>query len=180
MNYQARTVNELMRVNPLKCDPGISVLEASKLMCQQGHGSLLVVENSLPIGIVTERDILSKVVAEGKSPSKLKISKIMTSPVITISPNADITEAARLMVKKKIRRLAIVSDNMLMGSLSDSDILVASSELIASSEDIKNLVCLDMEPGSAGPGYCEECKTYSTSLWSVNGVFMCGECRDRS
>ncbi|MCK4718253.1 MAG: CBS domain-containing protein [Thermoplasmata archaeon] len=179
MNYQRRTVNELMRLNPIKCDPDISVLDAARLMSDKGVGSILVVQETGALGIVTERDILSKIVATGKRPDEANLASIMTSPLVTVSPNADITVAAKLMVKHNIRRLPVVLEKELVGVVTDSDILGASAHLIASSEDLKNLICLDDDtPGEEMAGYCETCKAFSNRLESIDGRLICEECRE--
>ncbi|MDG6220174.1 MAG: CBS domain-containing protein, partial [Candidatus Thermoplasmatota archaeon] len=138
----------------------------------------MIVKEDKPLGIVTERDILAKIVAAGKKPEKVKLADIMTSPLITVTPNADITEVARLMAKHNVRRLGVVSQEQLVGIITTADIMSVSTHLISTSEDLRNLVCRDSDQGEYVSGYCEECKTYSINLASIEGMLVCEQCRD--
>ena len=97
-----------------------TVFEAAQLMSRKGVGDLIVVDNEMPVGIVTERDFVRRIVAKGL-PYDTKISDVMTKPLITISPDASIKEAARKMVKSGIRRLPVLEDHKLVGILVVSD-----------------------------------------------------------
>ena len=179
MAFAYRKISEILNLQPLICDPDMNVYEASKLMADKGVGSLLVVEDTLPTGIITERDIVTKTIAKGLDPKKTKLSSIMTSPVITILPNADIISAAKLMSKKRIRRLPVVGENILMGIITDRDILRISPDLMTTSEDLKDFFCYDTPSAVEDAGYCEMCRSYSNNLMDVDGKLMCDDCRDR-
>ena len=97
-----------------------TVFEAAQLMSRKSVGDLIVVDNEMPVGIVTERDFVRRIVAKGRS-YDTKISDVMTKPLITISPDASIKEAARKMVKSGIRRLPVLKDHKLVGILVVSD-----------------------------------------------------------
>jgi malate dehydrogenase (oxaloacetate-decarboxylating) len=86
------------------------VQDAAALMEKQGTGSALVLKGSKPVGIITERDLLRKVVARGLDPARLKVGEIMSSPLLTISMDEKITAASLLMDKKNIRRLAVTNE----------------------------------------------------------------------
>src|SRR5439155_429026 len=73
-------------------------------------GSLVVVETGKPMGIVTERDIVTKVAAPDKQPSRVLVRDIMTSPVVVVHPHEEVAEAAKLMSQRKIRRLPVVQE----------------------------------------------------------------------
>ena len=114
------TVKDLMTKRTLTIDSQSTVFEAAQLMSQKGVGDLIVVENEMPVGIVTESDFVRRLVAKQR-PFDTKVSDVMTKPLITISPDASIKEAARKMVKHGIRRLPVLKDHRLMGILVVSD-----------------------------------------------------------
>jgi signal-transduction protein with cAMP-binding, CBS, and nucleotidyltransferase domain len=100
-----------------------SVSEVSKQMNESGKGSVIVVDqNNRPVGIVTERDVVRKVVALDKDPKKITASEIMSKPLISVGPEAYVYDAALIMTKYRIRRLPIVRDNTLLGIVTSTDL----------------------------------------------------------
>jgi CBS domain-containing protein len=97
-----------------------TVFEAAELMTLKEVGDILVTEADLPMGIVTERDFVRRVVAK-RRPLDTRISDIMSKPLITIGPNATLVEAARKMVENRIRRLPVVGRHKLVGIIVVSD-----------------------------------------------------------
>ena len=114
------TVKGFMTTNVITIGVNETVLYAAKLMHQQDVGDLVVMEGNVPKGIVTERDLVRRVMAL-KKPLETKVSEIMTDPLITIEDNASIRDAARKMVKYKIRRLPVTKNTVLVGILVASD-----------------------------------------------------------
>lgn len=114
-------VKEIMH-NVDKVDSNVSISEAAKLMDLKSSGSILVEENNKVIGIMTERDILRKVVAKGKNPDELKVKDIMNYPVLTIEANQDIMEASRIMDKERIRRLVVTENDKIVGKVTANSI----------------------------------------------------------
>jgi CBS domain-containing protein len=114
------TVKDIMTKNVVTINADKTVAEAAVLMSQNDVGDLVIMEGNTPVGIVTERDFVRRVLAEGKS-VKTKISEVMTSPLRVIDPEAPIKEAARRMVNKGIRRLPVIKDNKLVGILTAAD-----------------------------------------------------------
>jgi CBS domain-containing protein len=114
------TVRDFMTTNVITIDVEGTVLEASKLMHPQDVGDLVVMEGVVAKGIVTERDLVRRVMAQ-KKPLDTKVSEIMSDPLITIEEGASIRDAARKMVKYKIRRLPVTKKNMLVGIIATSD-----------------------------------------------------------
>ena len=99
-----------------------SVSEAARIMDERAIVSVLIEENGRVIGIMTERDILRKIVAKGKNPDKVKVKDIMNDPVTTIDANEDILEASRIMDEKKIRRLIVVENGQIVGKITANSI----------------------------------------------------------
>jgi CBS domain-containing protein len=114
------TVKDLMTKDVLTIDANKTVIEAAVLMSQSDVGDLVVIENSTPVGIVTERDFVRRVLALGKSTST-RVSEIMSTPLKVIDPEAPIKEAARRMANKGIRRLVVIKDNKLVGIITATD-----------------------------------------------------------
>ena len=114
------TVKDFMTTNVITIGVHETVLYAAKLMHQQDVGDLVVMEGNVPKGIVTERDLVRRVLSL-KKPLDTKVSEIMSDPLITIEDQASIRDAARKMVKFKIRRLPITKNNVLVGIIVASD-----------------------------------------------------------
>src|SRR4030066_1629531 len=115
------TVKDLMTKNVLTIDSNKTIIEAAALMSQNDVGDLVVMENNTPVGIVTERDFVRRVLAVGKS-TNTRVSEVMSTPLRVIDPEAPIKEAARRMVSKGIRRLAVIKDNKLVGIITVTDL----------------------------------------------------------
>ena len=114
------TVRDFMSTNVITIDVQGTVLEAAKLMHQQDVGDLVVMEGIVAKGIVTERDLVRRVMAQ-KKPLDTKVSEVMSDPLITIDEESPLRDAARKMVKYKIRRLPVTRNNVLVGIIATSD-----------------------------------------------------------
>ena len=114
------TVRDFMTTSVITIDVNKNVLEAAKLMHQQDVGDLVVMDGVEAKGIVTERDLVRRVMAM-KKPLETKVSEVMSTPLITIEENAQLRDAARLMVKYKIRRLPVTKDTVLVGLIATND-----------------------------------------------------------
>jgi CBS domain-containing protein len=114
------TVKDLMTKNVVTIEAGKTVIEAAALMSENDIGDLVIMDNNVPVGIVTERDLVRRVLAEGKS-TDTKLSEVMTAPLKVIDPEAPIKEAARRMVNRRIRRLPVIKDNKLVGIITAAD-----------------------------------------------------------
>ena len=114
------TVKDFMTTNVITIDVLGTVLEAAKLMHQQDVGDLVVMEGVVAKGIVTERDLVRRVMAQ-KKPLDTKVSEIMSDPLVTIEEESSLRDAARKMVKYKIRRLPVTKNNVLVGIIAASD-----------------------------------------------------------
>ena len=114
------SVKEIMTKAVVTIGTGGTVLEAAKLMHQQNVGDLVVMDGGVVNGIVTERDLVRRVIAQRK-PLDAKISEVMSSPLITIEEDCSLRDAARKMIKYKIRRLPVTQDGKLVGIIATSD-----------------------------------------------------------
>ena len=99
-----------------------SVSEAARMMDGKSIGSVLIEENGRVVGIMTERDILRKIVAKGENPDKVKVKEIMNYPVIKVDADEDILKASKLMDENRIRRLIVVEDGKIVGKITANSI----------------------------------------------------------
>jgi CBS domain-containing protein len=113
-------VKDFMTRGVLTIDAEKTVFEAAELMSQKEVGDVVVLNGEIPRGIVTERDFVRRVVAK-KISLDTKVSDVMSKPLITISPEASLKEAARKMVNNRIRRLPVVKQHKLVGIIAVSD-----------------------------------------------------------
>jgi len=104
-----------------------SVYEAVKLLNKNKIGCLVVVHNGAIVGILTERDLLERVLEKCKNPKETKISEIITRNVIVGTPDMDVFEATRVMFKIKVKKLPITEGNRLVGIVTLTDIARATS-----------------------------------------------------
>ena len=111
-------VRDFMIKDALTIESTQSVLEAAVLMTEKGEGSIVVIEGGAVKGIVTERDLLFKVTSKHIDPAEVKVTDVMSSPLISIDPEASIREATKIMIDNKIRRLAVIKDDALVGMIS--------------------------------------------------------------
>lgn len=117
-NILDEAVKKFIHKKVVMLDSNQTVEKAAKAMREERIGSILVSEKGEAVGIVTERDILYRVVAGGKDPSKLKLKDIMSKPLIFIDANAKVKEAIALMAKNEIRRLVVKEDKKIVGVIS--------------------------------------------------------------
>ncbi|HIP25106.1 MAG TPA: CBS domain-containing protein [Archaeoglobus profundus] len=166
-------VKEVMTREVCTAGKDETLLDASRKMLEFGVGSVIIVENGKPIGIVTERDIIEKVVSKNKIPSKVKLKDIMSTPLITIKPTASLRNAADIMRKKGIRRLPVIDDNgNLVGIITDSDILSVAIDLGEFAALLRNPNPVEEELA----GKCEKCGRFVDRLVDVDGLKLCEYC----
>ncbi len=111
-------------------DENDSVKKAAEIMAQLDISAIIVTTEGKTKGILTERDILKRIVAEGKNSRKTKVKDIMSSPLVTIEPSTDLEEAARLMFEKKIKNLPVSHENRLIGLINLQDICRIQPEIL--------------------------------------------------
>ena len=122
-------VKEVMKKDIKTTHSEATVLDAAKIMADNGIGSLVVVDDVLR-GIVTERDMLNKIVAKDKDPKKTMVKDIMTKNVISIGPDKDMEVACDLMAKYRIKRLPVVFGDEVVGIITSTDVVAMLSSVI--------------------------------------------------
>lgn len=144
-------VSDIMSKDPLKVEADTSVHDAAKLMVERGVGSMIIVSGVRIVGIVTERDLVSRVLTESFDPTKVLIKDIMTTPLFTVSSNDTVGKAADLMVKYKVRRLPVVDTGRLIGLLSAYDFAKALADEGLGEKAMLDAMSRHSEPPSTGP-----------------------------
>jgi len=115
-------VAEAMSKSLVTVEEGASVAEASLNMYNKREGCAIVLRQGKPFGMVTDRDVTWKVAGRGLDPKNVKVAEIMSTPLITIDADADLSEAAKMMKKHKIWRLAVTKEDTLQGVLTAANI----------------------------------------------------------
>ncbi|MBN2065974.1 MAG: CBS domain-containing protein [Candidatus Thermoplasmatota archaeon] len=179
MNKGDILVKEAMRSSPVTVTPTMTVKQAAEIMRKKKIGNCIVSDEK-PIGILTESDILKKVVAEDLKASEVLVRDIMQTPLIVIDPYVEIEEAMKIMSKCNIRRLPVVEKGELIGIITQRDVLRLSPMLLEISREWSDIVGRDEAylKKQVFSGKCEDCGTLSTNLRNVDGRLLCEDCID--
>ncbi len=119
-------VKDLMSKNVAAVSPDTSLEEVARRMKEMNIGSVPVCESGKVVGIVTDRDIVIRELAQGKNPVTSKVRDVMSSGVSTASPDMDVHDAAQIMSERQIRRLPVIENDKLVGMLAIGDMAVRS------------------------------------------------------
>lgn len=131
------TAREIMSNKIVTIESNVSAAEIAKIMDKNKVSSIIITKDQIPIGIVTERDLVSKIVAQNKKPSEVKTSDITTSPLIVVSPLTPTDEVAEKMVDKKIRRVVVMDLDQPLGIITVTDFIKHLHNMLSDSENYK-------------------------------------------
>ena len=129
-------VRDVMETDVKTVRPDSSVMEAIQKMNKFDVGSIVVVQERRPVGIITERDILRKILESGLDPVTVRARQIMSSPIVTIREDLAIEEAAKIMTAKKIKKIPVVKDGKLIGIVTATDLVRNEPKMISLLEDL--------------------------------------------
>jgi len=115
-------VKDIMAKEVISIDYNKTVIDACNLFKEKGLGSLVVVNGGIIVGIITERDIIDRVVVNQKNPKKTKVNEVMSKNIITIHASAKIEQAAELMRKHNIKKLPVILNNEFVGIITVTDL----------------------------------------------------------
>jgi CBS domain-containing protein len=118
----ARNIKEVMTTHVRACEPNATVADAAKLMAREDVGPIPVVEEGRITGLITDRDIVVRVVAEDKDPKATTVGQIASKDLVTVSPDEDLDDALTLMAERQVRRLPVVEGDRLVGIVAQADI----------------------------------------------------------
>ncbi len=171
-------VREIMNSPVILSGPDEAVSQIARKMSDFRVGSVVITESDRPVGIVTDGDIVTKVVAKDLRPRTVLARKIMTQPLHTIDGGKDVTDAARTMRKLKVKRLGVTYRQKLVGIVSISDLSAVTPELVDLISE-KALIMRGELRRQRGylAGYCDSCTQWSDYLLESDGKFLCDECR---
>jgi CBS domain-containing protein len=176
-------VRDVMSSPVVTIEEDAPVNKAAELMEKHGLGCIIVTnEEGKPLGIITERDLVARVLAKNVKPDSVRAKEVMTSPLITIEPHETINEAARRMSRLNIRRLGVVYKGQLIGLVSSKDILAVMPELVETIQERaliegENRAQESTEESAPLAGYCDRCGGWSDDLKEVNGEYVCEDCK---
>ncbi len=177
-------VKDVMSSPVVTLDENATSNKVANLMDENELGCVIVTNKiGKPVGIITERDLVVRVLAKNLKPDAVKSKEIMTSPLVTIEPEATISEAARRMSRLNIRRLGVIYKGNLVGLVSSRDILGVMPELIEIIQErtrIEDAAVAEETVKAeemALSGYCDRCGVFSENLRDVNGQNLCEDCR---
>ena len=175
-------VRDVMTRPVITADADIDVLTAAKRMALANVGCLIVISGEKPIGILTERDLVKKIVAKAADPQAVNVGEVMSSPLVTISPEASLRDAASLMLKSGVKRLPVTSNERLEGIITDTDLVSGSalglSDVLSDLLEMHRESIHFQEARGVVRGICEVCGQLSDTLENVNGELLCWSCRD--
>jgi CBS domain-containing protein len=180
-------VRDVMSSPVIIVDEEATANQVAELMDKHELGCIIVTnKEGKPIGIITERDLVTRVLAKNLKPDAIKAKEVMTSPLITIEPGETISEAARKMSRLNIRRLGVIYKGELVGLVSSKDILGVMPELIETiqekalieGENVAQTTSEEITEEEASlSGRCDRCGGWSDNLKEVEGEFLCEDCR---
>ena len=124
-------VEDVMVKEVITIDVNVTITKAADVMNKFEIGCLIAVSKGKVSGILTERDLLKRVIAQGKDASKVRVRDIMTSPLVIAEPKMDLSEAVKLMFQMKIKKLPVVEGKRLVGLLSLTDIARVQPQMLA-------------------------------------------------
>src|SRR5436190_16192076 len=124
----AKSVRDVMTPGVRTVSPSQSLAEVAEVMKGEDVGSVPVVEEGRLAGIVTDRDIVIRAVAERRNPQTVKVDEVASRELVTVEPEQDLDEALALMARPQVRRLPVVEEGQLVGILAQADVALEAKE----------------------------------------------------
>jgi len=140
-------VKEAMTKNVIVVNPDATIKDAAKIMTQQRVGSLLVIEGNKLVGIITELDIIWKVVAGDLDPKITLVRDVMTKQVVSVKANQTLEDATEIMVENSIKKLPVLEDDKLVGIITATDLISVQPKMI---EALAKLLLFEEKKPAAG------------------------------
>jgi CBS domain-containing protein len=140
-------VKEAMTKNVIVVNPDATIKDAAKIMTQQRVGSLLVIEGNKLVGIITELDIIWKVVAGDLDPKITLVRDVMTKQVVSVKANQTLEDATEIMVENSIKKLPVLEDDKLVGIITATDLISVQPKMI---ETLAKLLLFEEKKPAAG------------------------------
>ncbi len=175
------TIGDIMTKSPVTVEMNTTAQNIAKFMSNRRVGTVVVIKNYKPIGIVTDTDLTKRIVAPAKDPKKLKAKDIMTTPLIFSSPNDKVEDAVMKMKRHRVKRIPVISNGKIVGILTTTDIAKSTPAMMDLLE--ARLLMREKEPTfveGETSGICENCGNYSEELTFQDEQWVCNECREEN
>lgn len=182
--FESLSVEDVMRRDFVGVSEGDSVAGAAELLRDEQTDGALVLRGGDPVGIVTASDMLG-VLADGADPMETSIGQIMREPVVTVSPDDDISEVVGAIADREVKWLAVVAPDGVVGTISEHDVITAPTSLTPvggmESQPPESAMDATAEVGLQSgtystQGVCEICGALSRNLTAENGQMLCEDC----
>lgn len=176
-------VKDVMTSPVITVDEDTPIDKTAQIMEKHNVGCIVVTsKKGKPLGIITERDFVTRVLAKNIQPVNLTAKEVMTTPLITIDPDENLSDAARRMSQLNVRRLGVMYKGDLVGIISSKDILNITPELIEIIQEKARIesgtTVEEVSESSPLAGYCDRCGQWSDALKEVEGNFLCEKCQE--
>jgi len=130
-----KTARDIMSSKIITMELDVTPTEIAKIMSKNNVGSIIITKNQMPFGIITEHDIISKIVAQNKLPSETKTVDVLTTPLVVVSPLTPVDEIAEKMMLKKIRRIVVMDKDQAVGIVTVTDFVKNLHSMLTDSEN---------------------------------------------
>lgn len=172
-------VMDAMTTKPISVEPSSTVRNVAEIMSDFHVGAVVVKTNGISKGIITEQDIVRKIIAKGINPLDRKVEEFMEKQIHTIRPDEDIYDALIKMRDLNIRHLPVVEDGNMIGLLTLKDVLKIQPslfDLIVEKFELREEKRKPINRVIPNEGICEECGEYSEDIKEFNGSLLCRKC----
>ena len=176
---QKLRVRDIMNNDVVTVSAIATAQEAAQLMRENEIGSVVIIEQDnpqRPIGILTERDMNNRVVAENKLPSDIICKNIMSTPLKSISPDILLVDTMHRMATEHIKRLVVMKEQKMVGIITQSDILEIAPFMIEILQDLAR-IAKENQSVEYSAGYCQICENWSDLLEEIDEIYICENCR---
>lgn len=172
-------VKDIMSKPVVTIEQSKTAKDAASIMSKRRRGCIIITKNKKPVGIISDSDLIKRVVATNIKASQVKLKNIMSSPLVTVAPKDEILTAVRKMKKNNIKRLPVILKGKLIGLLSLSDIARTSPEMVDLLEyRLKMRESIPTIKEELTSGICEVCGNYNEDLKYENEQWVCESCRE--
>src|SRR3989339_1779499 len=172
-------VYDCMTTKPISVPSDVSLEECAKVMAKNHVGALVIKDNHQSRGVITEQDIVRKVIAKGINPLTKKVKDFMAKKLLTISPNDDIYEALIKMRDSNIRHLPVVDKGAMVGLLTLKDILKIEPslfDLLVEKFELREEARKPINRIISNEGICQGCGAYAENIKKLKGSLLCERC----
>jgi len=171
-------VADIATLSPPTAPPSMTVKEAASIIASEDSGCIVVVDSEArPVGIVTEGDLVARVLAKGLDPSSTTIEQVMSKPLVTVKPSDSVVEALRVMSKMRVRHLVVVERGEVKGLVTDRDIIRVAPALVELLAERASMMVEAPTVKEGLAGHCDSCGEWSDNLMQIDGQMLCEECR---